>query len=78
MQREINDKVFPGNTVSPFEDAGRSSAIDRTASNYNDAKEKFQKNKRAYQNRTIWRGHREIHSWFVRAQISGYAWRHRY
>ena len=43
MQREISDKVFLGNTVSPFEDAGRSSAIDRTASNYNDAKEKVQK-----------------------------------
>ena len=43
MQREISDKVFLGNTVSPFKDAGRSSAIDRTLSNYNDAKEKFQK-----------------------------------
>ena len=43
MQREIADKVFLGNTVSPFEDIGRSSAIDRTASNYNDAKEKVQK-----------------------------------
>ena len=43
MQREISDKVFLGNNVSPFEDAGRSSAIDRTASNYNDAKEKVQK-----------------------------------
>ena len=43
MQREISDKVFLRNTLSPFEDAGRSSAIDRTASNYNDAKEKVQK-----------------------------------
>ena len=43
MQREISDKVFLGNNVSPFEDAGRSSAIDRTASNYNNAKEKVQK-----------------------------------
>ena len=43
MQREISDKVFLGNNVSPFEDAGRSSAIDRTASDYNDAKEKVQK-----------------------------------
>ena len=43
MQREISNKVFLGNIVSPFEDAGRSSAIDRTASNYNDAKEKVQK-----------------------------------
>ena len=43
MQREISDKVFLRNTLSPFEDAGRSSAIDRSASNYNDAKEKVQK-----------------------------------
>ena len=32
-----------GNIVSPYGDASRSSAIDRTASNYNDAKEKLQK-----------------------------------
>ena len=43
MQREISDKIFLGNTVSPCEDAGRSSAIERTASNYNDAKEKVRK-----------------------------------
>ena len=43
MQREINDKVFLGNTISPLDDVGRSSAIDRTASNYNDAKEKVKK-----------------------------------
>ena len=42
MQREISDKVFLGNTVSPY-NVGRSSAIHRTASNYNDAKEKVQK-----------------------------------
>ena len=43
MQREISDKVFLGNTVSPYDNANRSSAIDSTASNYNDAKEKVQK-----------------------------------
>ena len=43
MQREINDKLLLGNTVSPFNDAGRSSPIDGTASNYNDAREKVQK-----------------------------------
>ena len=43
MQREISYKVFTGNTVSPYDDAGRSSAIDRTASNYNDTKEKVNK-----------------------------------
>ena len=43
MQREISDRVFLGQTVSPYEDAGQSSAIDRTASNYNDEKEKIKK-----------------------------------
>ena len=41
-QREISNKFFLGNTVSPYDNAGRS-AIDRTASNYNDTKEKVQK-----------------------------------
>ena len=43
MQREISDKVTLGDTLNPYEDARRSTAIDRTASNYNDAKEKVQK-----------------------------------
>ena len=43
MQRNISDKVFLGQNVSPFDNAGESDAIDRTASNYNDAKEKVQK-----------------------------------
>ena len=43
MQREISDKFFLGNTVSPHNDIGRLSAIDRTASNHNDAKEKVKK-----------------------------------
>ena len=43
MQREISDKVTLGDTLNPYEDARRSSAIDRTASNYNDAREKLQK-----------------------------------
>ena len=34
MLREIRDKSFLGNTVSPSDDACRSSAIGRTASNY--------------------------------------------
>ena len=38
MQREIRDS-----TASPYDNTGRSSAIDRTASNYNDAKEKVKK-----------------------------------
>ena len=40
MQREVSNKVLLGQFVSPYENAGRSSAIDRTASNYNGAKEK--------------------------------------
>ena len=43
MQREIGNKVFLGQTVSLFDDIGNSSAIDRTASNYTDAKEEVRK-----------------------------------
>ena len=43
MHREISDRVFLGNTVSPYNNANRSSAIDKAASNYNDAKEKVKK-----------------------------------
>ena len=39
MQKKC-DKVFLGNTASPCDNIGRLSAINRTASNYNDAKEK--------------------------------------
>ena len=42
MQREISDNFLGGNTVFPYDNAGRSCAINRTASNYNDAKEKVQ------------------------------------
>ena len=40
MQRNISNKVFLWRNVSPFDNAGEFDAIDRTASNYNDAKEK--------------------------------------
>ena len=40
MQKEIGDEIHLGATVSPFKNVGGSSAIDRTASDYNDAKEK--------------------------------------
>ena len=43
MQREISDKSTLGDTLNPINDARRSTAIDRTTSNYNDAKEKVQK-----------------------------------
>ena len=45
MQREIGDEVRLGSTVSPFDNIGLSSSIDRTGSNYGDAKNK-KKNKR--------------------------------
>ena len=40
MQREISDKNTLGDTLNPVHDARRSTAIDRTTSNYSDAKEK--------------------------------------
>ena len=43
MQIEISDRVFLGQNVSSFKNAGLSDAIDRTASNYNDAKDKVKK-----------------------------------
>ena len=44
MQREIRDNVFFFFIVSPCNNAGWSSATDRTASNYSDVKEKILKN----------------------------------
>ena len=43
IQREISDRIFLGETLNPYGDARRSTAIGRTASNYNDVKEKVQK-----------------------------------
>ena len=43
MQRDISNKNTLGDTLNPIDDARRSTAIDRTTSNYNDAKEKVQK-----------------------------------
>ena len=43
MQRDISDKNTLGDTLNPYNDTRRSAAIDRTTSNYNDAKEKVQK-----------------------------------
>ena len=43
MQRDISDKNTLGETLNPYNGAGRSTAIDRTTSNYNDAKEKLHK-----------------------------------
>ena len=43
MEREISDRVTLWDTLNPYEDARRSTAIDRTASNYNHVKENVQK-----------------------------------
>ena len=43
MQRDISDKNTLGDTLNPMNDIRRSTVIDRTASSYNDAKEKVQK-----------------------------------
>ena len=43
MQRDISDKNTLGDTLNPINDTRRSTAIDRTTSHYNDAKEKVQK-----------------------------------
>ena len=43
MQREIRNKVHIRATVSSFDSTGGSSAIDRTASDYEDAREKVKK-----------------------------------
>ena len=43
MQRDISDKNTFGDTLNPINDARWSTAIDRTTSNYNNAKEKVQK-----------------------------------
>ena len=43
MQREISNKNTLGDTLNPYNDVRRSTAIDRTTSNYNEAKEKVQK-----------------------------------
>ena len=42
MQRETSDKNTLGDIFYPINDARRSTGIDRTTSNYNDAKEKVQ------------------------------------
>ena len=43
MQRDISNRNTQGDTLNPIDDARRSTAIDRTTSNYNDAKEKVKK-----------------------------------
>ena len=39
MQREISNRNILGDTLNPIDDARCSTAINRTTSNYNDAKE---------------------------------------
>ena len=43
MQREISETNTIADTLNPYDDARRSTAIDRTTANYNNAKEKVKK-----------------------------------
>ena len=43
MQRKIGTEFEISNTVSPFDSHGKSSGIDRSVSNYTNAREKVQK-----------------------------------
>lgn len=43
MQREINNEVHHRQTVTPFESIGKSSAIDKTASNFDSINKKVEK-----------------------------------
>ena len=61
MQREISDKVSLGGTVNLY--ACLSSAIDRTASNYNDAKEKVKKIRELFSTSRFDKDIAEIHFW---------------
>ena len=42
MQRDISDRNTLGDTLNPYNGARRSTTIDRTTSNYDDAKENVQ------------------------------------
>ena len=46
MQREINNRVFLGQTALPLDDVGLSSAIGGTVSDYTNAWEKLKKNRK--------------------------------
>ena len=42
MQRDISNRNTLSDTLNPFDDTRRSTAIDRATSNYNDVKKKVQ------------------------------------
>ena len=46
MERKIDENVHLGQTASPFDRIGKSSAIDRTPSDFDNANEKVKKIKR--------------------------------
>ena len=46
MQGKIGTEIEVGKTISPYDSIGKSSAIDRTASNYTDAGDKVRKIRR--------------------------------
>ena len=47
MQRDIRNRNTLGEMLNSIDDARRPTGIDRTTSNYNDAKKKGSKNKRS-------------------------------
>ena len=48
MQRDLSNRNTLGDTLNPIDDARQLTAIDRTTSNYNDAKEKVKENTRSH------------------------------
>ena len=45
MERQINDNIHLGNTVTPIESVGKSSAINGTTSDFDNANQKVKKKK---------------------------------
>ena len=66
MQREIGNNVHLGQTVSAFDSIGGVSSIDRTASNFDTAREKVKKLENLVdrvRNVEVARGTSPIHPW---------------
>lgn len=53
MQKDIGDDVRIGQSVASFQSVGKSVAIDKTASDFDNANLKVRKNYKAYQTRDL-------------------------
>ena len=53
MQKNIDNEVHLGNSVTPFESMGKSSAINKTASDFDNVSQKVKKNKKFDKNERI-------------------------